>query len=218
MYPHRIRLRGPWEATNADGSTQRVDLPGGWHQFISGGDTIPKLVRRRFGLPRTLDPDEHVFLMCRFDGRLSCELNEQPINLDHASGDDAEWNVTRLLQARNVVAMSFWPGHRELDPPEVSLEIRGPVYLQDVSATPNGWVGQVIGEDRPHLELHLLARGRAIFRIAVKTNERFVIPFPVELPDGSYSPLAPLWQLELIELANRWYSVELPAPPGIVPR
>src|SRR5919204_207462 len=79
MYPHRIRLRGPWECEplarlvrRADGRVEMVPeaLPpggrmtppcrwreGGWPDFAGRARFV-----RRFGLPRRLDPHERVWL------------------------------------------------------------------------------------------------------------------------------------------------------------
>ncbi len=218
MYPHRIRLRGPWEAFNADGATQRVDLPAGWSEFIAASLSASWLLRRRFGLPRIIDQDEDVSLICEFDGKSSIRLNGVVIEPMHVSSHYSEWKVTQGLQPRNMVELSVTSNSGSVAPPEVALEIRGPVFLRDVVPNPTGWTGQVVGEQRRHLEVHLLAQGRAVVRVPVQANQSFAVLRPDELPEGSYNQQAPAWTIELIEMANRWYSIDVQAPRVVVPR
>ncbi len=130
--------------------------------------------------------------------------------------DHVEYEVTRLLQPRNELEM-YWPSKSTVAP-EVALEIRGPVFLRDVVNTTVGWAGQVVGENRRNMEVHLLAQGRAVARVPVQANQSFAIMRPSELPEGSYNPQAPPWTIELIEMANRWYSLDVEVPPPVVPR
>src|SRR5215471_7129144 len=93
MYPHRIRLRGPWECEplaravqHADGHVEMVEqglpppcrmiMPCRWTE---GGlaDFAGRLrFRRRFGLPRQLDAHELVWLtFAGVDGAAFVTLN-----------------------------------------------------------------------------------------------------------------------------------------------
>jgi hypothetical protein len=212
MYPHRIRLRGPWESTQADGLKQRVDLPGGWRKFVESHASGVLSLQRRFGLPRTLDQDEVVFLNFRFAGAACLRLNGTLMEPDYSFDSTVRWKVTQFLQQRNLIELTVSPP-LAIEPPEVALEICGPIYLQDVVATANGWTGRVVGENRPHLEVHLLAQGRVVSRIPVQTNDSFNVMRPNELPEGSYNRNAPGWTIELIELANRWFALDFPLSP-----
>jgi hypothetical protein len=210
MYPHRIRLRGPWEILNPDGSKTRVDVPGGWSGLINVNSSISLVLQRGFGLPRTLDQDEDVYLVCDGGGQASLRLNDSTVSPEHVSGGVIEWKVTPLLRPRNVAELTVTP---QPNSPQVTLEIRGPVFLRSLTEAPDGWTGRVIGENRPHMEVHLLAQGRVVERVSARANQPFALVRPLELPEGSYNPQAPLWTIELIELANRWWSVDVPTLP-----
>src|SRR5437588_9857690 len=62
MYPHRIRLRGPWQAEPLDppGQPRRVTLPARLGECKLGEFRHVRF-RRRFGRPRLLDAQEHVW-------------------------------------------------------------------------------------------------------------------------------------------------------------
>src|SRR5687768_7082609 len=148
MYPHRIRLRGPWECepiehfvTGPDGksrwstkdlpSARRVTLPGRWVDF--GLDDFLGVVgfRRRFGLPRRLDEWERVWLVCEgVSGGASCRLNGTEVELAAADVGLDEAEVTPLLRERNDLLLrvlgkgtdtQYWG--------EVTLEVRCRAYV-----------------------------------------------------------------------------------------
>src|SRR5690349_7428873 len=83
MYPHRIRLNGPWEVEPiarrvraADGTAQvvegllpparRMTMPCRWDEGGLGDFAGRVRFRRRFGYPGRIDPYERVWLT--FDG------------------------------------------------------------------------------------------------------------------------------------------------------
>jgi len=96
---HRIRLGPPWEATVEAGRTHWV---------------------RRFGRPRTLSPQERIWLVCDALPR-ETEVSLNDTNLGVAPGGPFAADITRLLAARNRVVLltsSATPVG------EVALEIR----------------------------------------------------------------------------------------------
>ncbi|HEX3316101.1 MAG TPA: hypothetical protein VHR72_14485, partial [Gemmataceae bacterium] len=75
MYPHRIRLRGPWEVIALDGRTRTVKFPIRWSDL--GGATV---ARRSFGAPSRIDAHERVWLIGEgIAGRLEASLNDRPL-------------------------------------------------------------------------------------------------------------------------------------------
>ena len=98
MSVHRIRLRGFWEATPLDGGRTR-------HV-------------RRFGKPRTLDPDETAWVVCdAAAGPATVFLNGEEIG--RAEAGPFAFEVTARLRTRNELAIEGSLG-------EVALEVRGP--------------------------------------------------------------------------------------------
>jgi hypothetical protein len=95
--PHRIRLRGFWTKTEIGPGHARH--------------------ARRFGRPRTLDPDETAWIVCeRSPGPGVVWLNGDLLG-EAASGEPFAFEVTARLQLRNELWIDGEPG-------EVDLEIR----------------------------------------------------------------------------------------------
>ncbi len=142
MYPHRIRLRGPWECQplarcvlRANGRTEFVttDLPGPLRmtmpcRWSEGGlkDFAGRVrFRRRFGYPGRIDDNERVWLtMGEVDGTADVWLNGQSLGRHDAAQQPFEREVTGLLRDRNELQV-------EVEGPEtggifgeVALEIR----------------------------------------------------------------------------------------------
>src|SRR5438876_10678056 len=84
MYPHRIRLRGPWRCEPIEHRAVRF--------------------RRRFGYPGRIDDYERVWLtFAAVAGSAEVELNGNP--LGRFEGGEAEFDVTTLLQTRNELVV-----------------------------------------------------------------------------------------------------------------
>src|SRR5687767_7918051 len=72
MYPHRIRLRGPWEcvplgfgAPPPPPPPRRVTMPRSWQELELGEYRGPVRFIRKFGYPGNADPAiEHIWLTC----------------------------------------------------------------------------------------------------------------------------------------------------------
>src|SRR5690242_8991569 len=97
MYPHRIRLRGPWDCEplaravkQADGRTEmvpeglpppcRIIMPCRWSEGGLAGFTGRVRFRRRFGRPRHLDTHEAVWLtFAGVDATTLVVLNGTPL-------------------------------------------------------------------------------------------------------------------------------------------
>lgn len=208
MYPHMIRLRGPWElAVEGALSTDRVQLPSGWPawQAAHPGESIT--MTRSFGAPRSLDADETVWLVWRGDGLKSASLNGRPLDGFVEDAGALEVEIGSRLQRRNELT-AVTTGVRA---PDVALVFRGPMFLRGVVLDPTrGLVsGRVVGDARRKAELQLLASGKCVDRAVVQGGEDFRFDLRVEIPVGLPVREVPVWSLELFEGANRWYSVNV---------
>jgi hypothetical protein len=101
MYPHRIRLVGPWEAEPIAGigdapAARRVVVPVRWEQFGFRDDVGVVLMRRKFGLPRRIDDWERVWVVPsrHTDICLPWQLN----------GTDLQW-ISRAEEAASIYAV-----------------------------------------------------------------------------------------------------------------
>src|SRR5262249_55193794 len=107
MYPHRIRLRGPWQATpvSSAGETMTIRMPCRldevWPEF--GGTA--RLIRP-FGIPRQLDDFERIWLtFAGMTGQADVLLNGK--SLGHWSAAPFEVEVTGRLLARSELCVDL---------------------------------------------------------------------------------------------------------------
>jgi len=169
-YPHRIRLRGPWECEpqeSLDGGAvplrRRVTMPGSWGDLGLAGFRGRVLFARKFGYPGRIDDYERVWLVADgMEGTASICLNDAILAMSqHAP---FAFEVTALLKSHNRLEVTIsadsdrgglWG--------EVALEIRCSAYLRDVRTRPlpDGLEvsGVVAGSSDRSLELYGLADG-----------------------------------------------------------
>ncbi len=210
MYPHRIRLRGPWECVplavadvERGRSGRTVTLPLRASAFLPSSGV--RFVRR-FGYPGRIDTCEHVWLMLAgLVGGARVVLNGAA--LGSGLDGDCEFDVTALLAVRNRLEVVLDAEMGALG--DVALEVRRDAFLRSVAARrePDGTVrltGQVVGAtDRP-LELYVLAAGTTVHYSLVAARAEGA-PFDVVLGAGnSPDPL----RVELVSVAEVWFAAE----------
>jgi hypothetical protein len=221
MYPHRIRLRGPWECEPLDRVAPvptRVIMPCRWLDAGLAGYRGRVRFVRKFGYPGNADPaTEHLWLTC--DGVSGCvavRLNERV--LTDAPCTSFAFDVTQMLSARNRLEITI-AGETEAEGiwGEVALEIRKDAYLADVTPKRDGTTlvitGRVVGAAPQPLELYTLVDGQNV-------DYRTIMPtavgesFRIELPQVGAT--AQSVRLDLIHISTIWYAVEMPIPPWIL--
>ena len=207
MYPHRIRLRGPWQAEPLDppGPPRQVTLPATL-AACGLGDARRLRFRRRFGRPRRLDDFERLWLIGEgLGGRATLHVNGREVG--GAAGTFA-FPVTDLIAERNELVIDL-----ESDGPDeglsgdVALEVRCAAYLSAVRATrANGGQllveGIVAGEEGGTLEVYVLADGRTIGYKMCQAGRPFAI-----VTDQCASGSADV-RVELVNGSVIWFVVE----------
>jgi hypothetical protein len=217
MYPHRIRLRGPWEceplARHGGGPLPppcRMTMPCRWGE---GG--LPDFAgrvhfRRRFGYPGRIDTHERVWLtFAGVGGAAEVSLNGHPLGR-HDAPVPFEFEVTGLLRPRNELAVEV-----EAAGPdgglwgEVALEVRCTAFLRAVRVwTESGGLhaaGEVVGTaDRP-LDLYVI-RGRST--VAYTTVEAAPAGRTFHLVAEGVSTDEAGVRVELVNGATVWYAWE----------
>ena len=242
MYPHRIRLRGPWQSEplaravpHADGRIEMVErelpppgrmlMPCRW---ADGGlaDFAGRVrFRRRFGLPRLLDPHELVWLtFAGVDGTAVATLTGRFLGQHEQGPEPFEFEITGALLERNelVVDVEATAGNGGLWG-EVALEIRCTAFLhgvrvwREVAEAPAKLhiQGVVVGtSDRP-LELYIvLDRSTIAYRTLQPTaaGEFFDIVHEESMPAAGRSKGQEV-RVDLVNGAVIWYTVVCQAPP-----
>jgi hypothetical protein len=220
-YPHRIRLRGPWECEPSGRPPLRMTLPCRW---ADGGlmDFSGRVrFRRRFGYPGQIDAYERVWLtLAGVSDRAEVRLNGAA--LGSCGGDGPfEFEITRLLGSRNELIVDV-EGAAERGGlcGETALEVRCAAYLRDVRLWLDGAVlhcaGMVMGEAERPLDLYVLLEGATAAYAAV-TAAPDGAPFHIiaeKPPVGARSgdrvstQRLPLAQVDLVNGAVVWYTTE----------
>ena len=106
MYPHFIRLRGPWEVAQGSAPPVVVKMPACWDHVPLADLHGPVRFLRKFGAPRQLDDGEFVWIVFRdFPTVVTAELNG--VTLGAAQTDAFEFPVT--LHPRNRLELTISP-------------------------------------------------------------------------------------------------------------
>jgi hypothetical protein len=228
-YPHRIRLRGPWDfeplartaspAGETLPSKGRMTMPGRWREGGLNDFAGRVLFRRRFGFPGRLDPTDRVWLtFAGVEGMADVLLNSQILGRREGELGPFEFEVTGLLQARNELIV-------EIEAPasgglwgEVALEVRCTAFLRAVRAcaTRAGAgvnlhvAGELVGTaDRP-LELYVLLDGSTVaytnLEAAVGGRPFNVVAEGLSVPATTGGDHAV--RIELVNGAVVWYRID----------
>jgi len=183
MYPHRIRLRGPWECQplvrfvpDADGHAEslaqplppkcRMTMPCRWGEGGLREFAGRARFTRHFGVPRQIDSYEQVWLtLGGVEAVADLWLNDA--FLGHCRGSSGPYaiDVTSQLRDRNLLTIEveskgttggLWG--------EIALEIRRTAYLDKVSlwaeyaqdAVRLHAAGEVAGSSQEQLEVYVI--------------------------------------------------------------
>ena len=176
MYPHRIRLRGPWECEVLGRSPagDAKELPTKRHVKLpiqADDPDLPDLsgrvcFSRKFGCPRRIDDYERVWMtFAGIRGTAELTLNGRLLGRQETANQAFEFDVTGLLQTRNELTVVI----ETTDPRgglwgEVAMEVRASAYLRNVQTRVEAegeavrirTEGEVVGTSSQLLELYLL--------------------------------------------------------------
>jgi hypothetical protein len=242
-YPHRMRLRGPWECDLVAGT---VTLADGRHEPQQGPLTPPLRLtmpcrfraaglagfagrarfRRRFGYPGQIDSYERVWLT--FAGMTAVAevwLNGQFLGRHLEAEGPFEHAVTGLLRSRNELVVEVAaPGDDGGLWGEVALEVRRTAFLRRLRA----WLvsreqgpqldvsGEVAGTSERPLELYILCDGHTVAYGHVEAAPEGR-PFHLVADPGPGQPSLPeIARVDLVDGAVLWYAAEVPVG-GAIP-
>src|SRR5262249_25949757 len=193
MYPHRIRLRGPWECEPVAAGRVRC--------------------RRRFGYPGRIDSYERVWLTgTGLRGSAEVWLHGKVLG-SHPGA--FEYEVTALLQPRNELLVLVEVADNGQLWEEVALEVRCTAYLRGVRV----WMeqgmlhaaGKVVGTAERPLELYLVQdRSTAAYATTKATPEG--MPFQLT-GEGAGQGAPQSVRVELVNGAIVWYVFETTLQP-----
>ncbi len=200
-YPHRIRLRGPWEC-----GSRRVIMPCRGDQLgVSGGVQLA----RSFGYPGRLDEFEHVWLT--FTGvSATADIAVNDHMLATGQSGSFEHEITPLLGPRNRLEMTLTNVPAGPLWEEVALEIRRAAFLRagahQVGPDQVEVRGVVIGPAGTALELYAQVGGRhAHYQVIEPEPGGRPFEFTLMVDPGCASVA-----LDLVQVATSWYAIEVP--------
>lgn len=193
MLPHRIRLRGPWQAGELT-----VRLPEEFDRVAR-----PATLTRHFGWPSPLAPHERVWLV--FDNlAVPCEawLNDDPL------GWLAEYDITPLLRERNELRVDLPAGARW---DEAALDVRGQAWLSELRATRRDdrliLRGRLNGTADGRLDLYAILNRRTVIQAAFDANGQTFELASDALPGELGQPTV---RVELMSGAAVWHAADIP--------
>jgi hypothetical protein len=214
VYPHRIRLRGPWECeplarlrVGPDGQVEPLDgpmpprcrmtMPCCWDEGGLAGFAGRVRFLRRFGYPGRIDAHERVWLtFAGVHDTAEVWLNGRPLGRRAGADGPFEFEVTDLLRERNELAViveapagggGLWG--------EVALEVRCTAFLRGLRlwATDEGDLhaaGEVVGTAERALELYVLLDNATVAYATVEAAPAGK-PFEVVAPAAAAERPAP---------------------------
>lgn len=234
MYPHRIRLRGPWEceplSRRGDAAAATLPppcfltLPCRWEEGELADFAGRVRFRRRFGAPTRVGPGEHLWLTFGGTSDARVWLNTDYLGEHHGAGP-FEFEVTGRLRPRNELAV-------EVDVPptdsgtwgDVALEVRRPAFLRGVRFRPSvedglGRLevsGQVLGTSSRPLEVRLTLDGQPLgvavvpFHVEEHAFRLEASKLEVQWNDAGGDSTAQLYlaRAELLSGSSSWYVVD----------
>ena len=226
-YPHRIRLRGPWNyQVMPDGPTGRVVMPASWGSF-RGTMTL----RRPFGYPGQIDEDERVWLtLAGYSHRGQITLNGVLLASEQAGDQPLEFDVTGLLRTRNLLEIELTGQEEGGLWGEVALEVRCLAFLREVRVEVIGEqdepglrvTGQCVGPEGSFFDLYAVLNRRPVLYQSIPATlagQRFLL-VAEETPAASWESEAPgqplVARIDLVKGAVVWYTIsrELQLPPA----
>lgn len=199
MYPHRIRLRGPWDLTIA-GDERQLTFPATWAKAGLPESSGPVQFLRRFGYPGRIDAHERVWLIGEgVEG--PADISLQGERLGTVESGKFAFEITARLRDRNVlqVDLDVSPGRVQLWD-DIAMEVRATAYFSNVVRDAAVVRGTVVGSaDRP-LEVYAVANGRTHGYAEVHAGSEFILDVA--------SAKGPV-RVELVNVSTVWDVIEL---------
>jgi hypothetical protein len=226
-YPHRIRLRGPWECepiiripeTGVPAPPhRRMTLPCRWNQGGLADFAGRVRFRRRFGFPGRIDTFERVWITCAgVTATADVSLNGR--QLGHCA-NAFDFEVTSLLQVRNELIVDVeGPADSGGLWGEVALEVRCTAYLKDIvtkyqKEDQNARLqvsGQVVGTAERPLDLYVLCDGSTVAYTTIDADaggRSFQLLSDELAAEQLQARPRHLVRVDLVNGASLWYQFE----------
>jgi hypothetical protein len=231
MYPHRIRLQGPWQCdavARSNAGTQPMSFPvmppGRLRDLGLAGFAGRVQFRRRFGYPGRIDAHERIWLT--FQGTtqpFTIALNGQDLSRPEPEDDGFSIHVTELLKARNELVVDLDAPNDETVLGATTMEVRCAAYLRGIrltlEASDQGNTpalgrlhvrGEVVGQCDEALEVYVVVdRSNVAYGkvTAAESGQPFYLP--TNRSTGEWV------KVELVRGPTAWYRFDAPFPSSL---
>jgi hypothetical protein len=184
MYPHRIRLRGPWTLKTETGHVLSLNVRDGSNTEL---DPTPSAIQlsRRFSWLQPLQAQERLWLVLEHSAVAKATLNDSALELAAIADGHQECEVTSLTQRSNLLALHVAPHQAPEAFPQVALEVRCRTFLRqpawrlDESRRRFEITGLLVGVNDTPLELYARLGELNVLYALVHANEPS-LPFRYE--------------------------------------
>jgi hypothetical protein len=211
MYPHRIRLRGPWTLTTATGQVVHVNVNQGLPTVDSTLSGIQ--LARRFSWVQPLQPHERLWLVLERSTVTGGKLNDRALELAGLAPDHQECEVTSLTQRSNQLVLDVPIRQTHERFPEVALEVRCRTFLRHAAwriDPANGMfevTGLLVGTDPSPLELYArVGEVNVLYAVVRADQSRSAFRYQSEIPAGARDEDTPIL-IDLVKGGVIWHRV-----------
>lgn len=129
MYPHRIRLRGPWTLKTGTGQFLSVSIDEGLRNAFEPTASAIQLCRR-FSWLHQFQPHERLWLVLEQSAVMGATLNEVTLELTAIAEAHQECEITSLARRSNSLALNLPANPAGPAFPQVALEVRCRTFLR----------------------------------------------------------------------------------------
>jgi hypothetical protein len=210
MYPHRIRLRGPWTLKTAAGAIASVNV----NPESTLDPTLSAIkLCRRFSWLQQLQAHERLWLVLERSAVTGGMLNNKALELAAVAEGHQECEVTSLTRRSNQLWLEIAPGESQRAFPQVALEVRCRTFLRQLTwqiDTANRKLeiaGLLVGLNETPLELYVRAGEVNVLYTLVNANEPCApFRYQSEIPTAVMGAAMPI-QIDLVNGGVIWHRV-----------
>jgi hypothetical protein len=210
MYPHRIRLRGPWTLKTGTGQILSVNI-GETSTAELDPTTGAVQLYRRFSWLQPLQPHERLWFVLERSAVTGATLNDRTLELAAVAEGHQECEITLLVKRSNQLSLDVAAGQRRLPFPQVALEVRCRTFLRqpawhiDATNCRLAIAGQLVGANETPLELYVRVGEVNVLYTLVHAHES-CSPFRYEseIPAAVMDRKMPI-QIDLVKGGVIWH-------------
>jgi hypothetical protein len=212
MYPHRIRLRGPWTLKSDAGVITSVNIHDRSTPELAAAASAVHLCRR-FSWVQELQAHERLWLVLEQSVVTTATLNDMALELSALALGHQECEITSLTRRSNQLTLNVAPGEAHRPFPHVALEVRCRTFLRqptwqlDAANCKLEIAGLLVGLNETPLELYVRVGALNVLYVPVHANEpSSPFRYQCEIPAAAMEGETPI-QIDLVNAGSLWHRV-----------